>query len=96
MNKKKPETVLVLRSCNADGTSYNDFKRPLKVGSVVKCPDWNPKAECGNGLHGLLWGAGEGNLLNWKSDAQWMVLEVLLADVVMLGGKCKFPSAKII
>ena len=89
------ETVLVLRSSNADGTSRNGFKWPLKVGAIVKCPDWKPTKECGNGLHGLLHGAGDGSLLNWNADAKWYALEVKLSSIVMLGGKCKFPEAKI-
>ena len=96
MTKTANKTALVLRTCAADGTSYNDFRWPLKVGSIVKAPDWKPTKECGNGLHGLLHGAGAGSLLNWSPDAKWMVLEIKLADAIMLGGKCKFPQAKIL
>ena len=54
----KPATVLILRTCNKDMTTYGGFKWPTS-GEVV-APDWKPNAECGNGLHGLLWGEGNG------------------------------------
>lgn len=54
--KAKPETVLVLRTCAADLTSYGGFQWPES--GPVESPDWNPIAECGNGLHGWL-GAGD-------------------------------------
>lgn len=44
------KSVLVLRACKADMSSYNDFVWPT-IGPV-KCPDWEPTDECGNGLHG--------------------------------------------
>ncbi|WP_445081510.1 DUF7666 domain-containing protein [Martelella alba] len=46
------DTVLVLRTCNSDMTSRNDFVWPES--GLVECPDWEPTEECGNGLHGLL------------------------------------------
>jgi len=60
--------ALMLRTCNPDGTSHGGFQWP-KSGKVV-CPDWSPAAACGNGLHGLLWGVGNGSYLNWE-DAAW-------------------------
>ena len=39
-----PEKVLVLRTCAADGKSYNDFQWPLKVGVKVSAPDWKPNS----------------------------------------------------
>ncbi len=86
--------VLILRTCNSDLASHGGFQWP-KSGHV-KCPDWSPKAECGNGLHGLLWGQGDGCLLNWDGDARWLVVEVSGKSVVDLGGKVKFPSGKVV
>lgn len=57
---------LVLRTCNADGTSYGGFKWPLEPGSLAKCDDWNTEAKCGNGLHGLLDGWGNSCVHKFK------------------------------
>ena len=61
-----------LRTCHADMTSYNGFQWP-GVGETVTAPDWSPVAECGQGLHGLLDGVGDGGLLNWSPEAKWIV-----------------------
>ena len=55
--KTKPETVLILRVCRKDGSSSRGFKWPTE--GVVEAPDWDPRAECGRGLHGWLWGDGD-------------------------------------
>jgi hypothetical protein len=85
--------ALVLRTCAADLSSYNGFTWPNA--GPVECPDWNPRAECGNGLHGLLWGIGDGSLLNWDADAKWLVVDVVSADVVEIGAKVKFPRCEV-
>ena len=89
-------TVLVLRTCNADGTSHKGFQWPLEVGKQVTAPDWDPVPKCGHGLHGLLWGEGDGSLLNWKSDARWLVLSVDSESIVDLKDKVKFPSCTVV
>ena len=91
------EKALVLRVCKADMTSYGGFVWPSEIGSEVVAPDWIANGKCGNGLHGWLYGQGDhGCADHWRnSDAKWMVLEVALSDVVMLGGKCKFPRAVV-
>ena len=89
------ERVLLLRTCSQDGTSYGGFQWPLTVGAEVIAPDWSPRAVCGLGLHGLLWGEGDGNLLSWASDAVWMVISARASDVVSLNGKVKVPSARV-
>ena len=81
----KPEITYILKSVNADLTSYNNFQ--WKESGIVTCPDWSPKPECGNGLHGFLMGEGSGELANWKADAKWLVLEVDKASVVDLMNK---------
>ena len=52
--KKTAETVLVLRTCSANMTSYGGFKWPKH--GPVSAPDWIDNYECGNGLHGWLAG----------------------------------------
>src|ERR1700687_2741201 len=88
------DKVLLLRTCNADMTSYNGFKWPTE-GQVI-CPDWDPKPECSNGLHGLLCGVGDGSLLNWDDDAVWQVIEVEANAVIELNGKVKVPNAIVV
>ena len=90
----KKETVFVLKSVNADLTAYNNFQ--WKESGIVTCEDWNPEPECGNGLHGFLWGEGNGYLANWDKDAKWLVLEVEKDSIVKLDGKVKFPSCEVI
>lgn len=88
--------ALVLRVCNSDGTSRNGFKWPLTVGSVATAPDWSEVAECGNGLHGWLYGQGDHTASNIDLlTATWLVVEVDLESVVMLGGKCKFETGVV-
>ena len=93
MKKLLRGEALMLRTCAADGTSYNGFKWPKS--GPVKCNDWRPKAEYGHGLHGLLWGEGDGSLLNWAEDAAWLVLRVRLSEVVQIDRKVKVPSGVV-
>ena len=95
--------VLVLRTCNADGTSLsidaNGFKWPKK--GRVKAPDWDPKPECGHGLHGLLWGEGTTAVWCWDDDARWLVVSVDPKLIVQLpdegnGPKVKFPRGTVV
>jgi hypothetical protein len=45
---------------------------------------------CGGGLHGLLNGAGSGSLINWSTDAIWIVAEIPDDETVVdLDGKVK-------
>ncbi|CAB4126938.1 hypothetical protein UFOVP75_46 [uncultured Caudovirales phage] len=90
---KNQHTSLILRTCNADMSSRNGFVWP--VSGHVQCPDWSPVPECGNGLHGLLWGEGD-NHLDFNDTAKWLVVEVLNTDIVDLGGKVKFPRGTVV
>jgi len=92
---KPPETVILLRTCKADGTSHGDFKWPLTPGARVEAPDWDPTPECGHGLHGLLNGEGDWALLDWSIDARAMLIEADRSLVVEIGGKVKVPSAVV-
>lgn len=87
--------VLILRTNDANGQSYGGFPWPRKVGETVTAPDWNPRKECGGGLHGALWGEGNGSLFRWSADAEWMVFSAPFGDVVDLGGKVKVPAARV-
>jgi hypothetical protein len=90
-----PKHVLVLRTCDRDLKSYGGFQWPAS--GPVSCPDWNPAAICGYGLHGALWGEGNGELLALDDpDAKWLVVKVKAADVVELGGKVKFPAGEVV
>jgi hypothetical protein len=87
-----------MRTCNANMTSYGGFKWPRK--GLVTCSDWEPTYKCGNGLHGLLNGEGNGSLLNWSGDAVWLV--VMVEESAILSGqgdltdKCKFPCGTVV
>jgi hypothetical protein len=99
-----PDKVLVLRSCRPDGRccmqghAGGDFVWP-KAGPV-SCDDFKPSPTCGRGLHGLLWGEGNGQLLDWRPDAVWLVVEVLASEIVQItedgGGKVKFPRGDVV
>ena len=94
MKKLLKGEALMLRTCRPDGISYNDFKWPKS--GPVKCKDWEPTPQCGNGLHGLLWGEGDGSLLNWSEDAAWLVVRVKESQVISIGGdKVKVPAGVV-
>ena len=82
----------ILRTCNADMSSRGGFVWPRE--GVVECPDWKPTEECGNGLHGALWGEGDGSLLEWSANAVWVVAGI--EEWIDLNGKVKFPRADVV
>ena len=85
--------VLILRKCKNDGSSRHGFVYGNK-GDTVTAPDWDPKPECGNGLHGLKQGNGEWELLQGND---WLVIEANDEDVVDIDNeKCKFRTGKIL
>ena len=86
--------MLILRTCTVDMESYDGFTWPES--GPVSCDDWKPTKKCGNGLHGLPWGEGDGGLLNWRSDAKWLVVEADDEQVICFNSKCKFPSGKVV
>ena len=86
--------VLVMRTCRADMSSYNGFVWPES--GPVSAPDWEPTEQCGNGLHGCLWGEGDSHLLNWDGDAKWLIVEVDTESIIDLSGKVKFPSGNVV
>ena len=92
--KRNEKRVLVLRTCAANMESYNGFKWPQK--GAVECHDWLPTAKCGNGLHGFLWGEGNGGLADWAADAKWLVVSVLEKEIVVIDRKVKFPRGNVV
>lgn len=92
--KNADNRVWVLRTCASDMASSHGFVWPKS--GPVECNDWSPEEECGHGLHGLLWGAGDGLLLDWSPDAKWLVVAVDAATIIDLGGKVKFPRGEVV
>ena len=90
----KPGQALILRTCNADLTSYEGFQWPAS--GPVSAPDWNPEVSCGLGLHGFSNGEGDGSLARWSHDATWLVVAVDPATLVNLRGKVKFPAGEVL
>ena len=84
--------TLILRKCYRDGSSRNGFKYG-KVGERVTCPDWHPKSECGNGLHGLKEGNGDWNLLDGDD---WLIIDADDLVVDIDEQKCKFNTGVIL
>ena len=85
-------TAYILRTCAADMTSYGGFVWPRE--GRVEAPDWRANDECGRGLHGFLWGEGDGSIASWEADAVWIVARI--ERWVDLRGKVKFPSADVV
>ena len=92
---KNVATALVLRVCGPNGESHGGFRWPLTVGAKVAAPDWNPRAECGNGLHGWLYGAGDISAATIVKGAVWLVVEVEESTIIMIDGKCKYPRGVV-
>jgi hypothetical protein len=89
---------LILRTCNKNLKSNNDFQWPKS--GYVKAPDWKPTYKCGNGLHGLLEGKGSSYYLDLAKSAKWLVVEVddkdLLTGKNELRDKCKFKCGNVV
>jgi len=88
------EYDLVLRTCDSDMTSFDGFKWPNE--GDVEAPDWDPEPKFGHGLHGLLHGCGNGNLLSGNHDAKWLVVKILKGTSIDLKGKVKFPKGTVV
>jgi hypothetical protein len=86
--------ALVLRTCDENLRSHGGFQWPKS--GPVECPDWSPEVKCGNGLHGLLWGEGDGSLLSFDDGTKWMVVEIDPVSAVELSGKIKFPRGVVV
>jgi len=89
-----PKIVYGLRTCNADMSAYNGFVWPES--GMINAPDWKATTNCGNGLHALLWGAGDYSHLSTKADAKWLVVAIDEATLIDLDGKVKFPRCEVV
>ena len=85
-------SAYILRTCRPGGVSHGGFVWPRS--GRVECLDWRRDGKCGHGLHGLLNGAGDAALLDWASDAEWLVARV--EEYEDLGDKVKFPIADVL
>ncbi len=86
--------VLCLRTCSSELRSHGGFQWPKK--GAVSCPDWDPKPECGHGLHGLLWGVGDAGYMDQSADSKWLVVKVRADEVVDIENKVKFPRGEVV
>jgi hypothetical protein len=100
--------LYVLRVVKPDMTSrapsgyskQKPFKYPES--GPVECPDWQDDDNCGHGLHGWLWGAGDLRSCDyWDTEgAKWLVIEVDPSDLRHgsgdLVGKCKFRRGEVV
>ena len=94
MTNPTEETVLVTRFCHADMTAHKGFLWPTE--GPVSCPDWDPTPHCGGGLHGWLWGKGHPEVWGYRDSDKMLVVEVRKEDIVILGGKVKFPKGNVV
>ena len=93
MKSKTPKhRAYMLRTCASDMSAYGGFIWPKE--GIVVCPDWDPSPECGHGLHGLLWGEGDSDLLDWSNGSQWLVVGI--EKWVEIGGKIKTPCGDVV
>jgi hypothetical protein len=89
--------ALVVRVCTEQLTSHGGFQWPAS--GPVSAPDWSPVAECGQGLHGWLWGQGDYSVASeTRQDrkAKWLVVEVKASDLVNINGKVKYPRGSVV
>jgi hypothetical protein len=82
--------MIGIRTCKSDMTSYGGFVWP-GVGEKVVAPDWDPKPQCGNGLHFLL--PYQNKPGSWYDNVVYMAIDVDPQLVVDLDGKSKAPEA---
>jgi hypothetical protein len=89
--------VYVTKSVNADLTCHHDGKFQYPDFGMVEAPDWNENEKCGNGLHGFLWGEGDGSLAIFGESAKWLLIKVDTENgMIELGGKVKFRCGEIV
>jgi hypothetical protein len=86
--------TLILRTSDHDRKAHNGFQWPAS--GVVECPDWNPRAECGNGLHGIRWPEGDWSDIKNYENPVWQVVAVEESTLVAIGGKVKFPRGEVV
>lgn len=99
-------TRYLLKTVNAEGKDYFNFKWPLTVGAKVSASNYDtfPQIVKGFGgvwkrdrfLYGLLNGQGDAQHLHWIPDAVWLVAEIPeTAQVDVLVGRVKVDQCVI-
>lgn len=98
-----PGSALALKVVYSDGQfEYSDapfeFLWSLTLGGETVAPDWDPKPECGGGLHVWGWSRGDLRLSQiWSfSDVVWLAVEYESYKAVDLGGCVKAPSCRTV
>jgi hypothetical protein len=86
--------MLILRTSDKNRQAWGGFQWPES--GHVEAPDWNPTAQCGNGLHGLALGRGDPGYLFWGVASTWQVVEVDEEVIVDIEGKVKFPYGEVV
>ena len=72
----------------------NRFEYPQKKGALVEVKGWNPKPECGGGIHGLI---HETRFHYIQEGDIWLILKYLLDEAVEISQeKIKVPRAWVI
>ena len=88
------KTAIILRTCDKDLKSHGGFQWPEK--GHVEAPDWDPTSRCGGGLHGLLEGEGDWDLLDWTPTAKALLVRVAQSSMVAFDGKVKFSAGEVL
>ena len=88
------KTAIILRTCDKDLKSHGGFQWPEK--GHVEAPDWDPTSRCGGGLHGLLEGEGDWDLLDWTPTAKALLVRVAQSSMVAFNGKVKFSAGEVL
>lgn len=84
-----------LKITNPDLTTAYDFQ--WKKSGLVKCPDWNAKPICGQGLHGFWSDKIEMHALTYDMyDAMFLMIKAPEKLCVNLNGKWKFPYCHVL
>ena len=89
--------VLILKRIPKDRKTNGGFLWPKGVGTLVECPDWNPKPECGGGLHGWPCGfsLGDGQDYDIIGDS-WLVLGAKPNEVVLIEKSAKVKAKSVV
>lgn len=92
----KEKYVYVLRTCDSKMRTFRGFKWPES--GYVEADKWKPEHPFMYGLFGLLWGEGNGSLLDSEPDAKWIITKVLASDIVQLKEKTqvKYPKGEVV
>ena len=84
------DPVTVIRTCDGNYRAHSGFLWPAE--GYVEAPDFSSEKECGKGLHGLLDGEGDWDLLDFSFGAKALVVETDRGQLIDLEGKVKFRS----